>query len=192
MTARTACEPGTSENEARAADEFVALVCDDAELLNEEFNAIVAFNWGPPPDVGWPSASSGGSRSRGGRGVGFDPDFYRATVGADRTVPRWVLPRAPPAQRGHSPSPVWRATTVNSRPDLKPFPRMWGFETTRKYPDCNRLKPIGHPGPRDPGTGASLWKSPSHPRRPRRQCHVVRMSKNTFGTSSATETTSSL
>ena len=64
-------------------DEFLALMCSDEEWLRAEFDAIVAAEWGTPPQRRRPD--EGGPRSKGGR---------------DNTVenPRrdWVLRRQSP------------------------------------------------------------------------------------------------
>lgn len=84
---------------ARVADEFVAMLCDDPELLDGEFAEIIAANFGgPPPAVALltpdPADRQGvrpciGSCRRGGV--------------ERRSLTRWTLPRAPPSKSGFVP-----------------------------------------------------------------------------------------
>lgn len=79
-------------DEARVADMFVVLVCEDTELLNEEFNSIVrAFRCDLP--AGPFRIHCGDSPTAKARYASVANRLYGQTR---RSPQRWVLPRAPP------------------------------------------------------------------------------------------------
>jgi len=84
-----------SADSARAADDFVALMCDDARLLDEEFAEIIAFNWDAPPPGTW--VGDGGTPG-GRRGTRTPPPSAAHDTRAAHPGPRWTLPRAPPLE----------------------------------------------------------------------------------------------
>ena len=92
--------PMTADPSCRAVDEqFLELICDDPDLLDAEFAAIVAAEWPVPPARARPSAgvehSGGGPARRGTVGIGGRPTHPPSPV-----RPRWMRQRSPPARAG--------------------------------------------------------------------------------------------
>ena len=76
--------PGTSETARRIEEQFLELICRDADLLAVEFDAIIAAEWPEPP-------AERPGRSAAGRHPGSDP----ARRGADPVRGQVCRPRHP-------------------------------------------------------------------------------------------------
>ncbi len=98
---------------ARGSDEqFLDLICSDDDLVQAEFDAIIAAEW-PSPPPGRPSRYTPGGRNHGG-------GQYRGTGGLDGRplrpqhsgIRRWSRQRSPP-----TPIPPWEETRVGKAGD---------------------------------------------------------------------------
>jgi len=98
MDAIRSPEPVSANCHARVADEFVALVCGDVELLDKEFAEIVVFNWGDSPPDGSGLIATGGRLASGPTPTWCERSTTQPSARFHWVVPRWTLPRAPPPE----------------------------------------------------------------------------------------------
>ncbi len=91
----------SANDNARVSDEFVAMLCDDPELLDGEFAEIIAHNFGgsPPPVASLLQAAEAPRR----RVASILGRSQRRQRQERRSITRWTLPRAPPRRGGEVP-----------------------------------------------------------------------------------------
>jgi hypothetical protein len=90
--------PATADPTARSIDEqFLELICADADLLAAEFDAIVAAEWPEPPPADRPGSGAAGRQpGRGAARRAADP--VRGPVPRPRPadIGGWARQRSPP------------------------------------------------------------------------------------------------
>jgi len=92
--------PGTGDATARGIDEqFLDLICRDADLLAAEFDAIIAAEWPTPPANGAGRRAARGYPVRRAAGRAADP--IRGPVARPRHpgIGGWARQRSPPPGR---------------------------------------------------------------------------------------------
>ncbi|HJQ01506.1 MAG TPA: hypothetical protein VJ851_07890 [Jatrophihabitans sp.] len=91
--------PATSGTPARSVDEqFVDLICRDADLLAAEFDAIIAAEW-PDPPAGRPGSGAAGGHP-GRRAAGRAAEPVRDLIDRPRHpgIGGWARQRSPPTR----------------------------------------------------------------------------------------------
>jgi len=91
--------PSTGDTTARAVDDqFLELICGDADLLAAEFDAIIAAEWPEPPADGLGHRAAGGHRGRGAARRAAEP--VRGPVHPPRHpgYGGWARQRSPPCR----------------------------------------------------------------------------------------------
>jgi hypothetical protein len=92
--------PATGGTTARTVDEqFFDLICDDADLLAAEFDAIIAAEWSTPPANPGARGAAGGHPGSGTSRRAADP--VRDLVSRPRHpgVGGWARQRSPPPRQ---------------------------------------------------------------------------------------------
>jgi hypothetical protein len=92
--------PATGDTTARTVDEqFLDLICGDADLLAAEFDTIIAAEWHTPPADRPGRSTAGGHPGDGAARRGADP--VRGLVSRPRHpgIGGWARQRSPPPRQ---------------------------------------------------------------------------------------------